>query len=128
MVYDMATASSRAESSHNHRGTSQLYAIGESKTQQALTCGRGGVASGSRPCHSFRELTPTHHVHLRITVFNLNKSANCTVKVSLLPSCSASFLCQNQEEEKPVWDYHLCGGDSGGGVAPYSKVSQLLQS
>ncbi|KAI3355083.1 hypothetical protein L3Q82_017959 [Scortum barcoo] len=27
VVYDMATASSRAESSHNHRGTSQLHAI-----------------------------------------------------------------------------------------------------
>ncbi|KAF0028291.1 hypothetical protein F2P81_019378 [Scophthalmus maximus] len=29
VVYDMATASSRAESSHNHRGTSQLHAIVE---------------------------------------------------------------------------------------------------
>lgn len=31
MVNDMATASSRAETSHNHRRTSQLHAIGESK-------------------------------------------------------------------------------------------------
>lgn len=29
MVYDMATASSRVESSHNHSGASQLHAVGE---------------------------------------------------------------------------------------------------
>lgn len=36
VVYDMATASSRAESSHNHRGTSQLHAIGESTRPQVI--------------------------------------------------------------------------------------------
>lgn len=126
VAYDMATASSRAESSHNHRGTTQLHAIGESRTLY-WNC------SVAWPCPFPGELMLNHCVsewycQLYREFVKCLRGKNHYILLTSLYVHTTSVLCQNQEEEEPVWDSHLCGGDSGGAVAPHSKVSQLLQS
>lgn len=60
---------------------------------------------------------------LSVTLRNLYRmNSSCFYS---LPA--TSFLCQNQEEEKPVWEGCVRGGDGGRRVTSYDKVSQFLQ-
>lgn len=75
MVYDMATASSRAESSHNHRGTSQLHAIGESKHSSLECMGVAGWPQG------LDHVPPSESSHCNTVTNYLNKSVNFMLKM-----------------------------------------------
>lgn len=82
----------------------------------------------------FKELAPCVGLNIQITLLTFcwkcSRRENEEIKrFSHKPiHVPTSFLCQIQEEEKSVWDCHLCGGDSGGGDATHNEVQQLLQS